>query len=538
MKLFIKLVLPLIMILSLGGGCSKDILNENPPHILSGDNLYRDLTGFETGLNGAYALVRRERSGPANNRVNNLLITIAMSGTDIMYGNYAAGDHEIFDFWGQLNNPQQPFLREVWVWLYETVNAVNVIIERAEKPGINWAEADKNRVLAEARTIRAWAYRHLTYLWGDVPLSLRESTGLTVKTDWTRASVAEIRQQMEQDLLFAEQHLPVTSANPGKLVKGVAQHYLAELYLAMGDNAKAKTKAQELINSGTYKLITGRYGKKASQPGVPFMDMFVDGNSNRSEGNTEALWVLQHEFETVGGEGFNIMRRWLVNRYEQIRIGGRSPFRIVEEYGGRGLGRLSPTRYALQNYEPADDRGSEFAWRWYYVINNQVPAGYKLGDTIRLPVVNEAVLQADRPSTRKWDNAPATNVTGNNSYNDQIYLRLAETYLILAEAQFNLGELSDAAETLNVLRRRARASQISAGDVTIDFILDERARELFAEEHRRYALLRTNKWLERTRKYNLVARPHVQERDKLLPVPQDVIDANIGLAMPQNPGYN
>jgi hypothetical protein len=204
--LALRLFFPLLLVLGLGGGCSKDILDENPPHILSGDNLYRDLTGFETGLNGAYALVRRERSGLANNRTNNLLITIALSGTDVMYGNYAAGDHEIFDFWGQLNNPQQPFLREVWTWLYQTVNAVNVIIERAEKPGVNLTEADKNRVLAEARTIRAWAYRHLTYLWGDVPLNLVESTGLTVKTDWTRTPVAGIREQMEKDLLFAEQH--------------------------------------------------------------------------------------------------------------------------------------------------------------------------------------------------------------------------------------------------------------------------------------------------------------------------------------------
>jgi hypothetical protein len=268
------------------------------------------------------------------------------------------------------------------------------------------------------------------------------------------------------------------------------------------------------------------------------MDMFVDGNSNRNQGNTEALWVFQNEYQTVGGEANNIMRRWLVNRYEQIRIGGRSPFAIADELGGRGLGRNSPTRFALTVYEPGDHRGSEYAWRWYYTINNQVPTGFRLGDTIRLPINDEAPLQNDRPSTRKWDYAEPANVLGNNNYNDQIYLRLAETYLVLAEAQFKLGELNDAAQTLNVLRRRSNATEISASQVNIDFILDERTRELFSEEHRRYALLRTGKWLERTRKYNRVARPTVQERDKLFPIPQDVIDANSGKLMPQNPGYN
>jgi hypothetical protein len=532
----IKTLLPLLVITVFG--CSKDKLIENPPHILSGDNLYRDLIGFETGLNGVYSLARRERSGFAGDRTNKLLITPALSGTDVMYGNFAAGDHEFLDFWGPLNTPQQPAIRELWNWLYETVNAANTIIERAENPAVKWTEADKNRVIAEARTIRAWAYRHLTYMWGDVPMPLTESSGITIKTDWTRTPVQEVYLQMEKDLLFGEQHMLNVSNNPGKLVKGVAQHYLAELYLAMGDYAKAKAKAQQLINSGTFKLITQRYGKNASRPGVPFMDMFVDGNSNRNQGNTEALWVFQNEYQVVGGEGFNIMRRWLVNRYEQIRIGGRSPFMITEAFGGRGLGRTSPTRFALTVYEPNDHRGSDHAWRWYYTINNQVPAGYNLGDTIRLPINNEATLQNDRPSTRKWDYAEPGNVQGNNNYNDQVYLRLAETYLVLAEAQFKLGELNDAAETLNVLRRRSNASIISASAVTIDYILDERTRELFSEEHRRYALLRTGKWLERTRKYNRVAQPTVQERDKLLPIPQDVIDANLGKPMPQNPGYN
>ncbi len=73
--------------------------------------------------------------------------------------------------------------------------------------------------------------------------------------------------------------------------------------------------------------------------------------------------------------------------------------------------------------------------------------------------------------------------------------------------------------------------------ITIDLILDERSRELFAEEDRRYALLRTSKWIERTKLYNKLAAPNVAARDTLLPIPQEVIDANRTTPMSQNNGY-
>jgi hypothetical protein len=74
--------------------------------------------------------------------------------------------------------------------------------------------------------------------------------------------------------------------------------------------------------------------------------------------------------------------------------------------------------------------------------------------------------------------------------------------------------------------------------VDIDYILDERARELMVEGPRRYTLLRTGKWAERTRLYNTWGGETIDpERDILLPIPQSVIDANLTKKMPQNPGY-
>jgi hypothetical protein len=128
-------------------------------------------------------------------------------------------------------------------------------------------------------------------------------------------------------------------------------------------------------------------------------------------------------------------------------------------------------------------------------------------------------------------------VQNSSNYNDQIYLRLAETYLLLAEAQFRLNDPDGAATTINVLRARAHASAVSASDISLDFILDERSRELITEEHRRYTLLRTHTWFERTKLYNKYTGALIVPRDTLLPIPQTVIDANLTREMPQNPGY-
>ena len=116
-------------------------------------------------------------------------------------------------------------------------------------------------------------------------------------------------------------------------------------------------------------------------------------------------------------------------------------------------------------------------------------------------------------------------------------MRLAETYLLKAEAQLALDDAVGAAVTLNIIRARSNASTIAAGDVDIDFILDERSRELLCEEQRRCTLLRTGKWLERTRAYNNNGGATVRDIDVLFAIPQDVIESNLILKMENNPGH-
>ncbi|HTE28706.1 RagB/SusD family nutrient uptake outer membrane protein [Flavitalea sp.] len=534
-------------------GCSKEKLNEKPPHLITTESLYSTYEGFQTGINGCYSLMRDELDAPID--FYQAMFTI---GTDNMIPNYRQGFGDIAYSWGSNNNPTRSSYSAVFDWLYRIVNSANTIIGQAEKrQDVDWtgggtsAEDNKNKVIAEAKAIRAWAYRHLSYSWGDVPLSLEESLGSTIKTDWYRAPVAEVRNQILADLTFAHQYIPVEASLPGRMTKGAVQHYIAEMYLTVKKPDSALFWANKVISTSAYKLITTRYGVKKNEPGVPFMDMFQPGNRNRVEGNTEALWVWQYEFQTIGGGDDPSTRANHLGRYMDVKIGNVIPLQITFERGGRGKAYSALTKWAIDAYEPQDMRGSNFAIRKFFILKDQaqnapypadkLPVGYKFGDTIWMnwkTDITEATWQRnDWPFSRKVEGTNAANVTQSPNFDDYIALRLADTYLIKAEAQLLAGSPGDAAQTINIIRRRSGASDVTASMINIDFILDERSRELVLEEERRFTLLRTDKLLERAKKYNHFGGEKIAEKDKLFPVPQSVIDANLTKEMTQNPGY-
>jgi starch-binding outer membrane protein, SusD/RagB family len=157
------------------------------------------------------------------------------------------------------------------------------------------------------------------------------------------------------------------------------------------------------------------------------------------------------------------------------------------------------------------------------------------------------------PNLRKFDDSTRLDL---NDYSDRPYIlfRFAELYLIAAEAAFKGGGTAQqAADMINVLRTRASlkanqtpvqyaaavaAQQITAGQVTLDFILDERSRELFAEDCRWWDLSRTKKLVERVQLHNTEGAAGVQPYNMLRPIPQSQIDfVTEGPKYPQNPGY-
>lgn len=534
-------------------GCSDEWLEEDAKHLSSGDTVYTSYDGFDAGVNGLYSLVRLSWYESDSRGY------FFRGGTDSFTGNQVSPNNfgGIFEYWGNTNNSQNGDISRFFLWLYEIVNASNTIINRAESDdSINWStgpgtdEENKNMILAEAKTIRAWAYRHLSYGWGDVPIVLEESKSSTIRTDWQRNSISEVRALIIEDLLFAEQYIPVEPV-AGRLSKGAIQHYLSEMYLTTNDPESALTWADKCINTPNYKLITERYGVNASNDGTALMDMFLDGNKNREEGNTEALWVLQYD-QYIAGGAQNRSRRGHMSKYHDISINGVTPFAITYDRGGRGQSRFAMTKWAIELYEEQDERGTNHAIRKYFILkdaegnapyeSDELPTNYKYGDTIWFDWSEDITFETNNrynwPWSRKIDGSLVEDPTASNYFGDKVELRLADTYMLKAEAEFKLGNPSGAAETINIIRRRSNASEVSAPVINLDFILDERSRELFLEEERRWTLIRNDKWLERTRLYNNNGGQNITERDKLFPIPQDVIDANITGEFPQNPDYN
>jgi len=153
------------------------------------------------------------------------------------------------------------------------------------------------------------------------------------------------------------------------------------------------------------------------------------------------------------------------------------------------------------------------------------------------------------PAVKKFDdpNRPAVN---DPSSRPAVLFRFSEVYLIAAEAAFKMGDLNTAAEMINVLRTRAAYRpnnmpanavanmQVTPGQITIDFILDERTRELYGESLRWWDLARTQSLIRRVKQYNAEAGPNIQEHMILRPIPQTQIQlVTQGPPFPQNPGF-
>ncbi len=529
--------------------CNEDsFLEEMPEDNIYANNLFKDYDGFVNSMNAVYSWVREERS-----RADNIPLTRCTcwnTGVDNAFMNNGHSDMTFLN-WPTHIYTDQFIFENMFDWLYRIINSTNMIINRAQKSDINWMGNNdeenlykKNYIIAQARLIRAWAYRHLTYCWGDVPLSLDEIDGSNYQNNWTRTPVADIRLQMEKDLVFAKKNLPLRDDNPGNVNAAVAMHYLAELYLAMGRYSEAENTARELCEDSEYRLMTERFGSNANKSGVPFMDLFT--NPLPSQGNNEVLWALlntEPEAVSYGNEDNNYMKNMWQTYYSKDNTIKKLDLKVFYiNNGGKGAGRSSITAPTFDLYEAQDDRVSDYAIKWNLVMPNDQGEMEVVLETNTDHNITDGKYDLDHfqwPSTRKWEyvHPNSSNASSSDQFNCQMYIRLAETYLILAEALYKENKIDEAAIWINKVRERSNATPISGSDIDIDFILDERSRELVTEEDRRHTLIRTNKLVERVQKYNDFAGPTIAQAPKYFPIPQKVIDANTGAVMQQNDGY-
>jgi hypothetical protein len=430
-----------------------------------------------------------------------------------------------------------------WSWAYRMINNANVIIKNVENPALGgMTVTNKNSINAEAKFFRAYAYNTLATLFGKVPLVTAPLTA--PKTDFVRASLDSVNALIIQDLVFATANLTDVGSNTSKtnangkpaarVNKYVAMQLLAEVYLRAGKPDLAEQQCNAIITSTKFSLSNTRYGIKSSQPGDPFSDMFWFGNQRRYQGNKEAIWVMEMENPATVTGG-------ITNNPQQRRNWGAAYYQITgmticDSLGGRGIGRLRLTDWVVYGlYETADMRNSSYNLRRKFYINTPGPT---FGQQV--PYAGADTVFKIAPHTTKWFEFNPNDVFGFAMIKDFILMRLGETYLLLAEAQFKQNKFTEAAASLNVLRTRAGATPVTAGQVTLNYILDERARELLAEENRRMTLMRTGTLVTRTLLLNIqTINPVVglTTKNLLLPIPKSEIDLNKDAVLEQNPGY-
>ncbi|HEY9260972.1 RagB/SusD family nutrient uptake outer membrane protein [Chitinophaga sp.] len=503
--------------------CSKSFLDEELKSDYAPDNTLVDQLGFEAASTGLLSTVRNDYGD-----VQGLLATFYV-GTDMAITGQPSTVQAPYENYQSLNS-QTGSLSSIWNFCYRVINGANVIIDASANPKAILTDEQRDFYKAEASFFRAYAYNHLSILFGGVPLITAPVS--VPRTDYTRATEDAVVQQIITDLTFAEAHLPdpASVASQGRINKFAATQLLTEAYLRANKPADAEAAAKRVIDSKFFQLVTTRYGTKATLPGDPFADMFTYGNMRRSQGNTEAIWVLEQQYNvTGGGSTFDQRRREWGPFY--VNVAG---MKVCDSLGGRGIGRIRPTNWWTYNlYEQKDMRNSPYNIRRQFYYND--PAGAKYGQPV--VVTGFDTIQNIFAHTTKWYEFQPQDIQGAQSYKDRIQMRLGETYLLLAEAQLLQGRPGDAAISINVIRDRAHATPVLAADVNMDYILDERARELTAEELRRLTLVRTKKLVERVRKYNPKVAPTINDFNIHLPIPQSEIDVNKDAVLEQNEGY-
>lgn len=550
----------------LASSCKSDFLDEKPYSSYSTAGINSStIEGQLVGLHRIYA----ELWGWSGNQG---FISCFQIGMDITSAGSTQGVENPFYQYADLNqnNAGVTFL---WQKSYEFINNANLIIA---------AVGDNNKpAAAEAKFFRAYAYNTLVTLWGDVPL-LTEPVKVPT-FNYTRQSVVEVDKLIDEDLTYAIANLPELgkAAAPSRINKDMARQLAAEAYLRIGmrDNsyfAKAEQVTTDIITEGKYKLIEARYGVFTSEGGDYYRDMFRFGNQRRSQGNTEAIWTFEMEYNrTVGGGTIDAPQHRRVWQPAYHKWDGMVN---ADSLGGRGNGRLRLSnfmKYTVWNGHAGDIRNSNFNIRrttnynrpnfstsigvdakGFRVASNAANAvkvvTIKTGDKV-IPFEADS-LEVWYPYPTKWGGYDPTDDFGFAIVKDWPVMRFAETYLLRAEARFRQNNNAGAAADINVLRDRAfklarvatsnpNLGRVSAGDINIDFILDERARELIAEENRRMTLVRTNKLKDRIAK-NGDAGPvgkvttNFKDYNVLLPIPLNEIRLNKDAVITQNPGYN
>jgi len=555
--------------------CSKSWLDPEPLSFFTPENVYKDPQGLAS-LAVTLKTDLKQETHNMNKGLHNLIMEFAAS--------------DLGSPWSQLdfykltpNNDVYYNFLKMFNLMFVNVKNCNVLISRVQSVEFK-TEEEKNAMLAQGLFYRSYWYYRLVHSYGDVPFISDEIEG--AKLDFQSHSRTAILKKIQSDLEFAAQWLPVSAA-AGELTKGAANHLLTKVYLANLEFDKAIASASAVIN-GPYALMTERFGKDAANTYRNVMwDLHRPENVSLAN-NKETILATIDRFESPADArslGLFTMRYYGCSWFQAPVRDSEGKAGMVAsgpmyDSLGRGNANVRLTgfyQYDVWSYKGAtwknttDLRRADANWvdKHEYKYNN--PNSKDFGKPVN-PAYFADPLDTFRsiyaiPHYKLY--VPEQNKTaipqGGNG--DFYVFRLAETYLLRAEAYFWKGQLDLAAADINKVRTRAKALPMTAAEVTIDFIMDERARELFTEEPRHSEMVRIsyilaaknlqgyslanfsekNYYFDRVKRKNptydqkismLGNVANIAPFHVLWPIPSTVITANTKGVINQNKGYD
>lgn len=568
MKQFIYTTV-LFILISGSFSCKKFLEEENISGI-TGDNFYGDVNGYEKLINSCYSAMRDIYSGDP---------WLFSWGTDIFtrgeVESTSGAAAQSIQRASQLNeyktlSADNPYVTEVFTDLYIGIQRCNTAINKADIiPGL--ADNLKFKRVAEIRFIRAYFYYLLVENFGGVSIVKEEIS--TPVTHFERNSEQEVYTFIIEELNAALPGLEPTTAEFGRVSQTAVKQLLTLAHLTRGyksfaedtDFGKAAQYAEEIIGGGHHNLLSS------------FADVFKADNQK----NNEIIFSIQYDASSLTdktiGNGQNAIFGWRIfyeaGFYEgetaiyNKRISDFMPTQFLYKLYNTSLDARYDATFLSEFYATKDAVNGTATikkgdLRFYFPKADQ-PFSQQDADNLKASNPNVEIIRFDQwkqnfngitgalkfPMVNKFFDPDAA-FPGNSqaqyrSTRDIVIFRLAETYLLAAEAYFKMNQPDKAADKLNVIRERAAIAgqvnemRIDGSDVTIDFILDERAREL-AGEYKRWLDLKRTRRLSRAFENNLLTKMEngagVIDKYYLRPIPQTVIDRD-SQGYPQNDQY-
>ena len=471
-----------------------------------------------------------------------------------------------------------------WEHLYNGVNNINFGLKAIKDKQFNVPTIE-----GELSFLRAWFYLLIIETWGaGAHLTTEPTTGIV--TDGNQTTIDAFYTLILGDINTAIEKLPATSAESGRITIGSAKALKARILLALAgydDNTITKSgiASKQKLYADTKALcddVIDNYGYK-------LLPNYEDIFDTYNQGNEEVIWAVQftgqEKFNTsnisTGGHG---LHRYWVGNYNKS---ARTQEIVPRMYGhsifyGREYRHIMMTRYFLKIFNQAQDSRTDATiqtvWRalWnettkqedafglpvkdgkptdtvlfkpLYDVDDATAAQYKARG-IAIDGLNHIYSPDGTPinAARSWYHTmkkfldPSRKVPKDEaSHKEVIVLRLGDVYLMAAESAMMMGDASAAADYVDKLRARARlfpgALPVASGDINMDFMMDERARELGGELLRFFDLKRTHTLVDRVKKYNPDSK-NIAKEHELRPIPQSELDKVTNReAFKQNPGY-